>query len=417
VKERFKRVIAEWLSGGPPEALDREVELPLAPNEVVTVTGARRAGKTYLLFSTIRKILDRGLASQDEILYVDFEDSRLRGARAEDLDGMVEAFVELAGRRPRYLFLDEVQRVGGYGGWLRRRLNAYVYLSGSTSELTPRRVADEMRGRSVSYEVYPLSFREFLRFKGVKLGRYFGHTEERGKVLSLLREYLQYGAYPAVALSGDRERLLRSYFDSVVVRDLSVVKPEVAEYFADTLICGYSSLISMNKVYGDLRSSFRVGKETVSSLFDRAEETYFAFLVEIFDKSLRRRRMNPKKLYVIDTGYVRVRGCEYSISKAMENAVFLELKRRGVGDIYYWKEYGKRDGREVDFVVARNFSPLELIQVTYAEDKVERREVEALKKAREELKAKRCTVVTWDYEGEEDGIRFVPLWRWLLEQP
>jgi Predicted ATPase (AAA+ superfamily) len=201
----------------------------------------------------------------------------------------------------------------------------------------------------------------------------------------------------------------------VVVRDLSVVKPEVAEYFADSLICGYSSLISINKIYGDLRSSFRVGKETVSSLFDRAEETYFAFLVEIFDKSLRRRRMNPKKLYVIDTGYVRVRGCEYSISKAMENAVFLELKRRGVGDIYYWKEYGKRDGREVDFVVARNFSPLELIQVTYAEDKVERREVEALKKAREELKAKRCTVVTWDYEGEEDGIKFVPLWRWLLE--
>jgi len=160
VKEQFKRVIAEWLSGGPPEALDREVELPLAPNEVVTVTGARRAGKTYLLFSTIRKILDRGLASQDEILYVDFEDSRLRGVRAQDLDEMVEAFVELAGKRPRYLFLDEVQRVGDYGGWLRRRLNAYVYLSGSTSELTPRRVADEMRGRSVGYEVYPLSFRE-----------------------------------------------------------------------------------------------------------------------------------------------------------------------------------------------------------------------------------------------------------------
>jgi len=258
---------------------------------------------------------------------------------------MVEAFVELAGKRPRYLFLDEVQKVGDYGGWLRRRLNAYVYLSGSTSELTPRRVEDEMRGRSVGYEVYPLSFREFLRFKGVKLGRYLGYTEERGKVLSLLREYLQYGAYPAAALSGDRKRLLRSYFDLVVVRDLSIVKPEVAEYFADSLVCGYSSLISMNKVYGDLRSSFRVGKETVSSLFDRAEETYFAFFVEIFDKSLRRRRMNPKKLYIIDTGYVRVRGCEYSISKAMENAVYLELKRRDMGDIYYLEGI-REEGRE-----------------------------------------------------------------------
>jgi predicted AAA+ superfamily ATPase len=89
--------------------------------------------------------------------------------------------------------------------------------------------------------------------------------------------------------------------------------------------------------------------------------------------------------------------------------------RRDMGDIYYWTEYGKTDGREVDFVVARNFSPLELIQVTYAEDKVERREVEAPKKAREELKAKRCTVITWDYEGEEDSIKFIPLWRWLLE--
>ncbi|MEM2866590.1 MAG: ATP-binding protein [Candidatus Hadarchaeales archaeon] len=414
-REDFKHVIAEWLQQGIPEVKGRETLLPLDSSLVVAVTGARRSGKTCLLFLTMRRIVEEGRASPDEILYLDFEHARLKGITAADLDEMLVGFYELTGKRPKYLFLDEIQGVKDYGGWLRKRLDARVYLSGSSSALTPKRIAGELRGRCVNYEVHPLSFREYLSFLGhsppkpeVLLRR-----EERGKLLSLLRDYLQYGAYPAVALEGDKKRVLKAYFDSVVVRDLGGTP--LAETLALYLTANYAQLTTLNKIYNYLRSlGFQVGKEKAMELLERARETYFAFTVEQFRKSERERKMNPKKLYIVDTGYPTALGYEFSVSRAMENAVYLELLRRGKGEVYYWKEYGKSTGAEVDFVVSRDFRAEELIQVTYGEEEIREREVRALEKAKEELEPEKLRILTWDYRGEIEGMEAVPLWYWLL---
>jgi len=92
----------------------------------------------------------------------------------------------------------------------------------------------------------------------------------------------------------------------------------------------------------------------------------------------------------------------------------LELKRRE-REVYYWKEYGRSQGQEVDFVVSKNHVAEELIQVTYAEDTVRERELRALKKAKEETDAKNLTLITWDYYSQQGEIRIIPLWYWLLE--
>jgi predicted AAA+ superfamily ATPase len=159
---------------------------------------------------------------------------------------------------------------------------------------------------------------------------------------------------------------------------------------------------------------YKIGKEKVLELVDKSRESYFAFYVEIFNKSEIKRRVNPKKVYIIDTGYPTAMGYEFSISKAMENVVYLELVRRNYGDIYYWKEYGRSEGKEIDFVIAKNFQVEEIIQVTYATDYVEEREINAIKKAKKELNPKKITIITWDYERKEDEINYVPLWKWLL---
>lgn len=328
---------------------------------------------------------------------------------------MLVGFYELTGKRPKYLFLDEIQGVRDYGGWFRKRLDARVYLSGSSSALTPKRIAGELRGRCVNYEVYPLSFREYLSFLGHSPPKpeVLLHREERGKLLSLLRDYLQYGAYPAVALEGDKKRVLKAYFDSVVVRDLGGTP--LAETLALYLTANYAQLTTLNRIYNYLRSlGFQVGKEKTMELLERARETYFAFTIEQFRKSERERKMNPKKLYIVDTGYPTALGYEFSVSRAMENAVYLELLRRGKGEVYYWKEYGKSTGAEVDFVVSKNFRAEELIQVTYGEEEIREREVRALEKAKEELEPKKLKILTWDYRGEIEGMEAVPLWYWLL---
>jgi len=103
-------------------------------------------------------------AKINEILYIDFEHSRLKAVKVNDLDDMLKAFMELTGNEPSYIFLDEIHKVENYGSWFRKRLNAKIYLSGSSSSLTPRKIAEELRGRSINYEIYPLSFREYLYF-------------------------------------------------------------------------------------------------------------------------------------------------------------------------------------------------------------------------------------------------------------
>ena len=137
--------------------------------------------------------------------------------------------------------------------------------------------------------------------------------------MSLLREYLQYGGYPAVVLEKeDKIGLLKSYFESVVIRDLSLVNSAIAELFASFIVSNYSNLVSINKTYNYLRGlGVKVGNETVIELFVKANETYFAFLVEEFEKSESKRKANPKKVYITDTGYPTALSLEFSMSRSM----------------------------------------------------------------------------------------------------
>ncbi|MEM3449818.1 MAG: AAA family ATPase, partial [Nitrososphaerota archaeon] len=100
--EDFKYAIAEWLSQGIPDLKNREITLPIDSNLIISVTGGRRSGKTYLLFLTVKRIIESGKANLDEIIYLDFEHARLKGVRANDLDDMLSAFYELTAKKPKY---------------------------------------------------------------------------------------------------------------------------------------------------------------------------------------------------------------------------------------------------------------------------------------------------------------------------
>jgi predicted AAA+ superfamily ATPase len=403
--------------GGLPAVRKREFELPLEPMTAVSVLGPRRAGKTYLLCHTLSRLLAKGVPKQNT-LYVDFEHPRLTEVKAEDLDNMLGAFYELSRPDPDlpvYLFLDEMQNVRDYGRWFRKRLNARFYISGSTSRLSSKGVAEELRGRSVDFTVYPLSFREYLDFKDVTVDRpelVLYNRERRGLVLSMPREYLRFGAYPAVALEREEPekiRLLRAYFNSVVARDFARSQPALAEPLVKFVVQNYAGYFSVNRVYNYLRSlGYRVGKEKVLESLNTGVECYFIYPLELFVKSERRRQMNLKKLYVVDTGYLTALGYGFFIGRSMENAVMLELKRREK-EVYYWKEYGRSQGQEVDFVVSNNYVAEELIRVTYAEDTVHARELRAPRKAGEETGAKRLTLITWDHYSDLGEIRIIPL--------
>ncbi|MDG6980505.1 MAG: ATP-binding protein [Nitrososphaerota archaeon] len=410
---------------------------PREPRSVVTITGPRRAGKTYFMYLVARKLIEEGVPPE-RILYVNFEHERLDTLRERDLETMLAVYYELAppalsSDRP-YLFLDEVQNVRGWGKWVRRvhdGKEARVYVSGSSSKLLSRELSTELRGRSTDYVVFPFSFAEFLDAKGIEAPdiRRLPHLEERGKVLALLKEYLETGGYPEVVLEpsqGVKEKVLRSYFDTILYRDLverfDVRSPALLDSFVKLCLASHAKYLSASKSYNHLRGlGFRTRKQTVLDYLRYVSESYVIIPLEIYSRSVKNRAQYPKKVYAVDTGLVRVGRFETGMGRLMENCALVELARRSSYfsdfQVYYWKEYGKAEGAEVDFVVVQGGKAAELVQVTYATaaDGLDAREVDSLRKASAELGCKKLVVLTWDYRDRRGGVEFVPLWEWLLQ--
>ncbi|MHC1599561.1 MAG: DUF4143 domain-containing protein, partial [Candidatus Methanospirareceae archaeon] len=143
------------------------------------------------------------------------------------------------------------------------------------------------------------------------------------------------------------------------------------------------------------------------------------FFVNQFSYSGGKQLISPKKVYCIDTGLRNAVSFKFSadIGRAIENLVFIELKRRSSdsAEIYYWKNKG-----EVDFVIKEGLRVKELIQVCYSMDeKTEEREVRSLIKAMDEFKLKEGLVITEDLDKEVEvdnkKVVYKPLWMWLLE--
>ncbi|RLJ02612.1 MAG: AAA family ATPase, partial [Candidatus Aenigmatarchaeota archaeon] len=223
-----------------------------------------------------------------------------------------------------------------------------------------------------------------------------------------------------------KERILREYFETILQKDFierfEVVNVEIAKLIFEYLFQNFSKELSINKIARFISS--KLGRDVKNLVYEYTEklpESFAAFFLEKFEKSVYKRKGSMKKAYICDVGLSNVIGFEKDIGKRMENTVFLELLRKTnekpLMEIFYWKDY---QGREVDFVVKEGLKVKRLIQVTYADDKdeINEREIKSLIKGSELLKCEDLLCITWDFEDEEkvEGkkIKFVPLWKWLL---
>lgn len=431
-KTDFEYVISGFLLEGVPPSIHREMSLPLDPRSIISITGPRRAGKTFLMYDAMNSLIRDKKVPKGNIIYVNFEHERLRNLDAADLNDMMTVFRELSqvdSDYPTYLFLDEIQGVKDWQKWVNRmyeRKLFKMYISGSSSKLLSTELSTELRGRSIDFVVLPLSFREFLRFKGAgyRDPKHLLHSEYRGELLRYLREYLSEGGYPEVVLSKEEgSRLLKSYTDTMIIKDVGErfrIEPSVLRVFFEYVVNNNASYVSGTKIYNYLKTlHYQLARDVPLRFLSHFNEVFAVFPVEIFSHSIKSRKQYPKKVFSVDTGIVTTIQRSEDLGRLMENVVFLELYRKSEGltefSISYWKEYGKREGPEVDFVLTKGSSVLELINVTYSSsrDDIKRREVEGIRKATEELNCKKMTLITWDYY-EEGEVNYVPLWYWLI---
>ncbi|MCD6369875.1 MAG: ATP-binding protein [Thermoplasmata archaeon] len=418
---KIEELLVEFQRYGIPEVRRRELVLPLDVRAAITVTGLRRVGKTYLLYQTMKYIKE----DIGNIFYINFEDERLEDIKSEDLSKIVELYRKYNPDAKRmYLFLDEIQNVPGWEKFVRRileRRDARIFLTGSSSKLLSREIATSLRGRSISFTLLPLSFREFLRFKGFELKTPY-IEDERGLIMRYLDEYVKFGGFPEIVECEEfvKLRRLQEYLQMIIYRDLieryGIDKVGMMKALIRVLVKNFALRTSVKKLHNMILSSGgKLSKNKVYEYFSYLEDIGFVIPVRRFSFSEVESARSKAKNYLADVAFPTLYGMEHT-GRRMENIVALELLRRKYyGDPRLEIGYYYAGDKEVDFVVSRGFKVEELIQVSYDVEDPEtgKRELRALDKAGEELRCKNKTVITWDYE-EEGEVRFIPLWKWLL---
>lgn len=429
-KEIFKLIIKEFHEFKFPDIKERDLKLPKNVNKIITVSGPRRAGKTYYFYQIIQKL--RETTEVSKIIYMNFEDDRLMPLSVKDLNYLLEAYYELYPEnknREIYCFFDEIQNISDWELFIRRiydKEKIRIFITGSSSKLLGREIATSLRGRTLNCQMLPLSFREFLRFKNVEIDKDFKYSKIRFKIKKLFQEYAVFGGFPEVVLERKELKLqiLKNYYDLTIYRDLverfSIRNSEFLKILTKYLLTNFSTQFSINSYYKSLEKPLKVSKETVLEYLSYLQEIELVHLVPIFSYSLKTQQVNPKKNYVVDNGLRNAVSFRFSedFGRLLENLVFIELKRREK-DVYYYK--GKN---ECDFVVKDGLKISGIIQVTQELNKKnQKRELSGLIETARAYNLKQGLILTEDQKeeftekdsGQKIKIKAAPIWEWLLD--
>ena len=225
----YKQVIVQWKEFSLPLVLPRQAGVNLNLDLVTTITGPRRAGKTYFCFQLIQKLLQQGISSNN-VLYINFEDNRLLGTTAQDLDKLYETFLELSEintTQTTYLFLDEVQAVQNWDAWVRKMYdlhrNIRLILTGSSSTLLSREISTKLRGRVLNWEIPPLRFKELVQWNKLSYNlKTITQSKDKIALKKLFNQYVTRGGYPVLYAQKQvpAEMLLQNYYESVIFKDV-----------------------------------------------------------------------------------------------------------------------------------------------------------------------------------------------------
>jgi len=425
----LEQLIADFHERPLPELTHRELELPTLSGKIDAVIGMRRTGKTWFLFQIMRHYLEQGIP-KEAMLYLNFDDERLLPMGAAELGRISEAYYRLfPGHRDRtcYFFFDEVQNISGWEVWLRRLVDTepvQIAVTGSSAKLLSREIATALRGRALSTEMFPFSFREALAHEGVgDIPASRPGAKRRALLDNRLRRYLLNGGFPEVQAVAEehRIRILQEYVDVVILRDI-VERYQVGNilplrYLIRHLLAAPATLFSVNKFHNDLKSQgIACGKNTLHEYFEYLADAYLIYPISIHSRSERAKRVNPRKVYVIDTGLANafLHRPQSDWGRLLENFVFMELRRKGL-EIEYYRTV---DGLEVDFIVTNRGGTQELYQVSLElrDARTREREVRALTTAMRETETEQGTILSLDaterIESDVGVIDVLPAWLW-----
>ena len=346
-------------------------------NKVITLTGVRRCGKSYIARQLARHLIDSKVP-RENILIVNFEEPYFEGIDLKGLMKIYESYTEIIKPKGKpYLILDEIQEVDRWEKFVRsinEKKEANVIITGSSSKLMSEELSSTLTGRQLTFRIFPLSFKEFLRFKGLEISDKKSAYLNTENIKKHLWEYAESGGFPETVLIADPEiksRIVLEYYNTILNRDIinrfrirSIDKiKSLAKYY----ISNISSPITFRKLSPVLGAPV----ETLSRFSEHLQTSNIVFFVDRFSFSLKEQQNSPRKVYTIDNSLFTVIGFRFmeNRGKLIENLAAVELRRRCEASpslsCFYWKD---QQQREVDFVIKESIKVKQIIQVCYSLD-------------------------------------------------
>lgn len=420
-KEQILKVIDFWqksVDRGP--LFDRMVldSIDLGGDkEIVDLVGPRRSGKSSLL-----KLIVKRLKLKDNFLFINFEDPFfITYNQPGIIEELISVYTEFFSPDLEYLFFDEIQEIKQWERAIRKLRDSErykIFLTGSSSKLLSSEISSLLTGRHLSCKVFPLSFREYLVFRGTDYKGKKDMALKEKTYLKLFDEYFRIGGFPQ-AVQTQSQELLKNYFFDILQRDIvmryDVREKEILEKMAAYLLSNSGKAVSIES----LKSAYNISFAAASTYLEYLKDAFLVFELPQFSYSLKKQMKAIKKIYSVDPGLSNAVSFRFSEDRGrvLENIVFLELKKRGK-ELYYYKT---GNNLEVDFLVREKNEARELIQVSWemADKKTRQREVKALLQAMEESDLKTGLILTSEEEDvvEIEGrtIFVRPVYKWALE--
>ena len=329
---------------------------------VKILTGVRRCGK-----STILKMIMEKLQTEKNVKASQIASYRFDSMEYEDMTSK-QMYTELKGRlidgKKTYFFLDEVQEITGWEKVVNSLASDYdvdIYVTGSNSRMMSSEISTYLTGRYIAFHIYTLSFAEFLTFKS----RYKAVSDPKAE----LTEYIRLGGFPATHLQDYLQdeiyTIVKDIYNSTIFSDIvkrnQIRKIDQLERVVKYVFNNVGNTFSAKSISDYLKSEHRkIDNETVYSYLEKLEKAYLIHRCSRYDLQGKEILKTQEKFYLADTA-LRYSVLGYnsdSVASSLENAVYLELCRRG-----YAVHIGKTDSGEIDFVASRQNEKL-YVQVT-----------------------------------------------------
>lgn len=350
------------------------------------ITGPRRVGKSVFALLMLQG---------KNFAYLNFDDNQLLEKWDEEL-----AMTALDDVYPDYDFmlLDEIQNLPDWDLWVSKlyRRGKNLVITGSNAKMLSSEMATALTGRYLQIEMLPFSLDETMRWKNISPDR----EEQAAQAIVLADDYMRNGGYPeTIQARSITKSYLSTLFDSILLKDVAKrhnVRNTTDLYnLASYLLSNFCNPISANELAGELGLS---SVATTKKFCNYLNEPYLFFYLPRFNNKLKLMNKAPKKVYVVDNGFVQSTAFNLSenLGRLLENQVFVELMRRGCipGQTLFY--YRTRNDKEIDFVTRKDAKVEQLIQVCYdmTSGKTRKRELDALVEAADELNCDNLLVVT-----------------------